>query len=40
MVVDYGQVFAAAVVLTVIPLVVLLRLQRYLTQSIAGSGLK
>ncbi|WP_328329151.1 MULTISPECIES: carbohydrate ABC transporter permease [unclassified Streptomyces] len=40
MVVDYGQVFAAAVVLTVIPLVVLLRLQRYFTQSIAGSGLK
>ncbi|MFJ3713656.1 carbohydrate ABC transporter permease [Streptomyces sp. NPDC090053] len=40
MVVDYGQVFAAAVVLTAIPLVVLLRLQRYFTQSIAGSGLK
>ncbi|MGW1104450.1 carbohydrate ABC transporter permease [Streptomyces sp. NPDC002540] len=40
MVVDYGQVFAAAVVLTVIPLVVLLHLQRYFTQSIAGSGLK
>lgn len=40
MVVDYGQVFAAAVVLTVIPLFVLLRLQRYFTQSIAGSGLK
>ncbi|WP_405647661.1 carbohydrate ABC transporter permease [Streptomyces uncialis] len=40
MVVDYGQVFAAAVVLTVIPLVVLLRLQRYFTRSIAGSGLK
>ncbi|WP_419996375.1 carbohydrate ABC transporter permease [Streptomyces boninensis] len=40
MVVDYGQVFAAAVVLTVIPLIVLLRLQRYFTQSIAGSGLK
>ncbi|MEU8696586.1 carbohydrate ABC transporter permease [Streptomyces sp. NPDC048680] len=40
MVVDYGQVFAAAVVLTVIPLVVLLRLQRYFTQTIAGSGLK
>ncbi|MCX4536700.1 MULTISPECIES: carbohydrate ABC transporter permease [unclassified Streptomyces] len=40
MVVDYGQVFAAAVVLTVIPLLVLLRLQRYFTQSIAGSGLK
>ncbi|MGW5564567.1 carbohydrate ABC transporter permease [Streptomyces tendae] len=40
MVVDYGQVFAAAVVLTVIPLVVLLRLQRHFTQSIANSGLK
>ncbi|CAL9334378.1 carbohydrate ABC transporter permease [Streptomyces sp. enrichment culture] len=40
MVVDYGQVFAAAVVLTVIPLVVLLRLQRHFTQSIASSGLK
>ncbi|RFC70851.1 carbohydrate ABC transporter permease [Streptomyces sp. AcE210] len=40
MVVDYGQVFAAAVVLTAIPLVVLLRLQRHFTQSIANSGLK
>ncbi|WP_055557182.1 carbohydrate ABC transporter permease [Streptomyces sp. NBRC 110028] len=40
MVVDYGQVFAAAVVLTLIPLVVLLRLQRHFTQSIASSGLK
>jgi putative chitobiose transport system permease protein len=40
MVVDYGQVFAAAVVLTVIPLVVLLRLQRHFTRSIASSGLK
>ncbi|MFG2660912.1 carbohydrate ABC transporter permease [Streptomyces sp. NPDC048425] len=40
MVVDYGQVFAAAVVLTVIPLAVLLRLQRHFTQSIASSGLK
>ncbi|WP_333747893.1 carbohydrate ABC transporter permease [Streptomyces sp. IBSBF 2394] len=40
MVLDYGQVFAAAVVLTVIPLVVLLRLQRHFTQSIANSGLK
>ncbi|MER8004012.1 carbohydrate ABC transporter permease [Streptomyces sp. NPDC095613] len=40
MVVDYGQVFAAAVVLTVIPLIVLMRLQRHFTQSIASSGLK
>lgn len=40
MVVDYGQVFAAAVVLTAIPLIVLLRLQRHFTQSIASSGLK
>ncbi|MEJ1199377.1 MULTISPECIES: carbohydrate ABC transporter permease [unclassified Streptomyces] len=40
LVVDYGQVFAAAAILTLIPLLVLLRLQRYFTQSIAGSGLK
>lgn len=40
MVVDYGQVFAAAVVLTVIPLVILLRLQRHFTQSLANTGLK
>ncbi|KUN17633.1 hypothetical protein AQJ11_37880 [Streptomyces corchorusii] len=40
MVVDYGQVFAAAVVLTVIPLVILIRLQRHFTQSLANTGLK
>ena len=40
LVVDYGQVFAAAAILTLIPLLVLLRLQRYFTRSIAGSGLK
>ncbi|MGW1681257.1 carbohydrate ABC transporter permease [Saccharopolyspora sp. NPDC002376] len=40
MVVDYGQVFAGAVVLTAIPLLVLLRLQRHFTRSIVGSGIK
>lgn len=40
LVVDHGQIFAASVVLIVIPLVILLRLQRHFTRSIATSGLK
>ncbi len=37
---DFGQLFAGAFVLSVIPILVLLPLQRYFTQSIASSGLK
>jgi putative chitobiose transport system permease protein len=37
---DYGLVFAGAVVLTVIPLVVIAGFQRYFVQSVASSGLK
>jgi len=37
---EFGQLFAGAVVLSVIPVLILLPLQRYFTQSIASSGLK
>ncbi|MEU8226214.1 carbohydrate ABC transporter permease [Kribbella sp. NPDC048915] len=37
---DYGLVFAGAVVLTVIPLVVIAGFQRYFVQSVSGTGLK
>ncbi|MGW7684655.1 carbohydrate ABC transporter permease [Kribbella sp. NPDC054772] len=37
---DYGLVFAGAVVLTVIPLVVIAGFQRYFVQSVSSSGLK
>ncbi|SCG72195.1 carbohydrate ABC transporter permease [Micromonospora inositola] len=39
-VVDYGLVFAGAVVLTLIPLVVIVMFQRYFIQSVSSSGLK
>lgn len=38
--VDYGVLFAASVVLVVIPLVIILSLQRYFIQSVTTSGLK
>lgn len=38
--IDYGQLFAGSVVLTVIPLAIILRFQRQFTQSIATTGLK
>jgi ABC-type glycerol-3-phosphate transport system permease component len=37
---DYGQIFAGAVLLTLVPLALILRFQRHFTQSIASSGLK
>ncbi len=37
---DFGQLFAGAFVLAVIPILVLLPLQRYFTQSVSSSGLK
>jgi putative chitobiose transport system permease protein len=38
--VDYGVVFAGAVLLTVIPLAVILGFQRYFIQSVSSSGIK
>lgn len=38
--VDYGVVFAGAVILTVIPLIIIMSLQRYFIQSVTTSGLK
>jgi putative chitobiose transport system permease protein len=38
--VDYGVVFAGALVLTIIPLAVIVGFQRYFVQSVATSGLK
>ncbi|MFG1704372.1 carbohydrate ABC transporter permease [Nonomuraea sp. M3C6] len=38
--IDYGQLFAGSIVLTVIPLLIILRFQRHFTQSIATTGLK
>jgi putative chitobiose transport system permease protein len=38
--VDYGVVFAGAVLLTLIPLAVILGFQRYFIQSVSSSGLK
>jgi len=38
--VDYGLLFAGAIVLTVIPLAIILALQRYFIQSVSTSGLK
>ena len=38
--VDYGLLFAGAVVLIVIPLVIILSLQRYFIQSVSTSGIK
>ncbi|GAA5046824.1 ABC-type glycerol-3-phosphate transport system permease component [Thermocatellispora tengchongensis] len=38
--IDYGQLFAGSVVLTVIPLIVIMRYQRHFTQSISTTGLK
>jgi putative chitobiose transport system permease protein len=37
---DFGQLFAGAFVLSVIPIVILLPLQRYFTQSVAATGSK
>ncbi len=37
---DYGQLFAGALVITIIPVLLLLPLQRFFTQSIAKSGIK
>ena len=37
---DFGQMFAGAVILSLIPTLILLPLQRYFTQSITLSGLK
>ena len=37
---NYGQVFAGALVLTLVPLVLILRFQRRLVQSISTTGLK
>ncbi|PSK96010.1 carbohydrate ABC transporter membrane protein 2 (CUT1 family) [Murinocardiopsis flavida] len=37
---DYGAIFAGSVVLIAIPLIVILRLQRYFVQSVSTSGLK
>jgi putative chitobiose transport system permease protein len=37
---DFGQLFAGAFLLALIPILVLLPLQRYFTQSVASSGLK
>ncbi len=37
---DYGQLFAGALVIAIIPMLILLPLQRYFTQSIAHSGIK
>lgn len=38
--IDYGQIFAGGVVLTVVPLILILRFQRRFAQSISTSGLK
>ena len=38
--VDYGLLFAGAIVLTVIPLIIILSLQRYFIQSVSTTGLK
>jgi putative chitobiose transport system permease protein len=38
--VDYGAMFAGAVILTAIPVLILLPLQRYFVQSVTGSGVK
>lgn len=38
--VDYGLVFAASVVLVVIPILIIIGLQRYFTQSVTATGLK
>ncbi len=37
---DFGQLFAGALVLAIIPILILLPLQRYFTQSVSSSGLK
>ena len=37
---DYGQLFAGAVIITGIPVVLIMPLQRYFTQSIARTGIK
>jgi len=37
---DYGQLFAGALVIVVIPMLILLPLQRFFTQSVAHAGIK
>jgi len=37
---EFGQLFAGAVILSLIPALILLPLQRYFTQSVASAGLK
>lgn len=37
---DFGQLFAGAFVLSIIPVIILLPLQRYFTQSVATTGSK
>lgn len=37
---DYGQIFAAATILSLIPAAILLLFQRYFTESVASSGIK
>ncbi len=37
---DFGQLFAGAFMLSIIPIVIMLPLQRYFTQSVAGTGSK
>lgn len=38
--VDYGQLFAGSLVLSLVPALLLLRFQRYYTESVASSGVK
>lgn len=38
--VDFGQLFAGSFVLTIIPMLILLRFQRHFTQTLAATGLK
>jgi len=37
---DYGQLFAGALVIAIIPMLIPLPLQRFFTQSITHSGIK
>jgi putative chitobiose transport system permease protein len=38
--VDYGVMFAASIVLTIIPLAIIVACQRYFIQSVSTTGLK
>jgi putative chitobiose transport system permease protein len=37
---DYGSILAGSIVLTIVPLLLMLRFQRHFTQSLATTGIK